>query len=188
MLFNILFHSWIEVIIIISIFNFIRVFADGIHAIRLDYCFFFSTIYFTILANISKFITYNGNNYLYYIVPIISIIWSIYNYKYIPKININEKLMNINNNKIFNNNTNDSTQELTELEKQKAYKYSIFILTIIIIASLFLCKNIFLSMNISIGLCSVNLILSNIGEKIFNCIQKYYIHILNKSNKNKEGK
>ena len=157
-----------EIFCLIVVFNVLRVFIDGIHAQSLRYCFIFSNIYFISLALLSKYIINNMNFRIQIVIGISILIWSIYNYKNIPRYNINGL------NQLDNNNNNNSNEEdLTIAEKKKGYRIIIYtICAIFICSSIFFIYNNFIGMNLIIGLLSVNIILNKYFEKIFMCFEK----------------
>lgn len=170
LLINIILHSWKELIFIILVFNILRVITDGIHAQSLKYCFIFSTIYFTILAVLAKYVVYNVDFIIQIIFSSIIVLWSIFNYKNIPKDNINK-----NKNIRFQN----KEQELTIEEKRKYYRTLLLIIVAIIyVGNIFLGPNI-ISVSLTIGVLSVNIILNSYFEKCF----MYFEKILIKMNK-----
>lgn len=162
LLINIILHNWIELILVGFVFNILRIVTDGVHAQSLRFCFIFSTIYFTILAILTKCIIDNTSFITQIIFSFIIILWSIHNYKNIPKNNINNK-------NIKNQNAN---QELTTKEKKKYYKILLFFITAAIYSSNIFFNLSIVSVSLTIGLLSVNIILNSYFEKIFVFIEQ----------------
>lgn len=174
LLLNILTNSWREFLVLVTIFNVLRNFTGGIHAKRLSYCFCFSTCYFMVSSVITHKIIHNDNLILYYSLPFLALIGSIYIYRYIPKVNMNDKYLKL----INENNTYNDEEILTIDEKKQAYKWFVGIILLIIVISIFIFHIKFIPITLSMGLISLNVMLSNTGEKIFNYIQEVYLKLI----------
>lgn len=161
-------HTALEVFIIITLFNLIRVFARGSDASQLHLCFIISTIYFTILANLVHLIVHSNSPIFLYLCPLFAIIGAIYNYyKYIPKLTTEEIL------DITNNYRKDPKNVLSIKEFKNIYLKIIIILIILMIIGLFIFCSKFILIVISFSLISVNIVISDTGEK-------YYFRLMEK--------
>jgi Accessory gene regulator B. len=155
-------HTVLEVFIIITLFNLIRVFARGSDASQLYLCFIISTIYFTILANLSHLIIHSNNNIYLYLCPLLAITGAIFNYyKHIPKLT-KEEIIEINN-------TYEKDPEYVQSikEMKTTYLKLIGILIVIMAVGFFIFCSKFILIIISFSLISVNIVISDTGEKYY---------------------
>lgn len=168
-------HTALEVFIIITLFNLIRVFARGSDASQLHLCFIISTIYFTVLANLAHLIIHSNSSTLLYLCPLLATIGAIYNYyKHIPKLTMKE-ILDINN-----NYKKDPKSVLSIKEMKNTYLKIVVILIILMIVGFFIFCSKSILIVISISLISVNIVISDTGEKYyFRLMEKIIINIEN---------
>lgn len=160
-LLNYFFHTELEVFIIIMLFNLLRVFARGSDASQLHLCFIISTIYFTILANISRLIIHSNNDTYLYLYPLFAISGAIFNYyKHIPKLT-KEEIFEINK----SNKTNP--ENIQSIKEMKNTYLKLVIILIIAMITGFVFHSRFILVVISFSLISVNIVISDTGEKYY---------------------